>query len=439
MASTVNNKHSFNKLPLIILIICFLLASGLVAAPDSKVIVIQGARIVPVTSPEISKGTIIIKDGYIAEIGENLPIPGGADIIEASGLIAYPGLIDAYSSLGLVEISGVSATVDLRETGRINPQVRALEALRYDSMHIPIARSNGIVAALVAPQGGVISGQSCLIKLDGWTNREMAILHPAAMHIELPQIRTGRAFFTGRGQEQERQDTSKILEELASLFDNARLYEKRKSAHKKNFLLSTPDFDEISESLLPLLNKQIPAVISVHSDRDIKAVIDFVRKQNIQAILYDAEQGFKVAAEISKAGLPVIIGSLYDMPPDPEDGYDALFRNPDILSRAGVKIAFSSSSASLAKDLPYHAAKAAAFGLDKMEALKAVTIYPAEIFGLDKQMGSLEKGKLANVVLADNDILEQRTNIKYVFINGKQVDLSNRYTELLEKYSQRNR
>ena len=178
----------------------------------------------------------------------------------------------------------------------------------------------------------------------------------------------------------------------------------------------------------------MPAMISVHSEKDIRAAIQFVREEGLKAVFYGVEQGFKAADELAKAAIPVVIGSLYDMPPVWEDGYDALFRNPGLMAKAGVKIAFSSSSASVAKDLPYHAAKAAAFGLDKAEALRAVTINPAVILGVDKTMGSLEQGKAANIVLADGDILELRTNIKKVYIDGRETDLSNRYTELLDKF-----
>jgi imidazolonepropionase-like amidohydrolase len=178
-------------------------------------------------------------------------------------------------------------------------------------------------------------------------------------------------------------------------------------------------------------------MISVHSERDIKAAIQFVQDEKLKAVFYGAEQGFKAAAELAKAGIPVVFGSLYDMPPVWEDGYDSIFRNAGLMAKAGVKVAFSSSSASVAKDLPYHAAKAAAFGLDRAEALRAVTINTAEIFGVAKTMGSLEAGKAANIVLADDDILEFRTNIRKVFIDGREIDLSNRYTELLEKFKKR--
>ena len=424
---------------LIALLVIILAPFASAQAKTPGLIAITNARIIPVVGGEIPKGTIIIKDGVIAAIGADVAVPPGAEVFDATGLRAYPGMIDGYSSLGLVEVSGVAATVDSRETGRVNPQARALEAVRYDSMHIPIARSNGITAAVVAPSGGLISGVSCLLRLDGWTNRAMAVKAAAAMPFELPGLRAGRGGFggMGRGGAQVRADGPTLLAELKELFNAARAYEKRRDAAAKNRLLALPEYNQTYECLLPLLKGEMPAMISVHSERDIRAAIAFVRDEKLKAVFYGVEQGFKAADEISKAGIPVVLGSLYDLPPVWEDGYDALFRNPGLLAKAGVKIAFSSSSASAAKDLPYHAAKAAAFGLDKTEALKAVTINTAEIFGVERTLGSLEKGKAANIVLADNDILELRTNIKRVYIDGREADLSNRYTELLEKFKRR--
>lgn len=440
------NAHKIAKIwfsPLISLILAGLVVLALFPAASyasnqsSRVQAIINVKIVPVIGQPLESGSIIIKDGLIADLGSNLSIPPEAKVIDAKGLTAYPGMIDGYSSLGLVEISGVAATVDNRETGRINPQVKAIEALRYDSMHIPIARANGIVAALVAPSGGLIAGQSTLIKLSGWTNRQMAIKESFAMVVELPQIRSGRRSFRGFGGQQPEVTTEKALDELRELFHQARMYEKRRQAARNNLLLPLPEFDETSHFLLPVVKGELPVIFSVHGDQDIIQLIKFVKEEKIKAIFYGVEQGFKVAREIKEAGIPCLIGSLYGLPPVWEDGYDSLFLNPVILNQAGVKIAFSSSSSSSAKDLPYHAAKAAAFGLDRTEALKAVTIYPAEIFGVDDLMGSLEPGKLANIVLANGDLLELGTKIEKVFIEGQEIDLSNRYTELLEKFQKR--
>jgi imidazolonepropionase-like amidohydrolase len=408
--------------------------AGPSAAPaEDKVLAVTNARIVTVSGPEIAKGTLLVRNGRIEAVGADVVVPEGAEIIDASGLTAYPGMIDAYSSLGLVEISGVAATVDNRETGRINPQVRSLEAIRYDSMHIPIARSNGITAALVAPSGGVIAGQSCLLGLDGRTHRDMAIKSPVFLHVELPGIpRRGgfAAMFDGRP----RETADKILEELKALFDIARHYKKMREAAAANLTLPHPQFDETLEALLPVVDGTLPLMISVQADKDILAAVKFVKEQNVRAVFYGAHQAWKTAAAVKESGIPVVFGSLYEMSPVWEDGYDSLYRNPAILHEAGVKIAFSSSSASVAKDLPYHAAKAAAFGLDRGEALRAVTLNTAEILGLGDSLGSLDPGKRADIVLADGDILELGTKIERVFIAGKEVDLSNRYTELLDKF-----
>ncbi len=413
-----------------IFVLCVSLSLAQEKSP--RIIAIKGARIIPVVGEDIDQGIILIKEGKIEDVGKTVTIPSGAQVIEAKGLFAYPGMIDSFSFLGLQEISSIRATVDSSETGRFNPQVRAIEALRPDSMHIPIARANGITAAVVVPTGGLISGQAGLIRLVGWTPEEMVIKSPVAMHIQFPSIPR----FRGR-EAQPREETSKQVEELKDLLNKARSYQKIKDAAQKNTLLPLPEFDETLEFLIPVVNGQLPVMISVQAENDIKTAIKFVKDEKLKAIFFGVVDGWKVAEDIKNSGIPVVFGSLYAMPSKWDDGYDALYRNPGVLAKAGVKFAFSSSSASLAKDLPYHAAKAAAFGLDKREALKGVTIYPAQIFGVEGMMGSLEKGKAANIVLADGDILELRTNIKQVFIDGTQTELSSIYEELLEKFKKR--
>jgi len=434
---SARNRRLLALLPLFALLAP---ASGRTLPAAGKVVAILNVRIVPVAGDDIASGTILIRNGRIEALGAGVDVPAGAEIVEAKGLTAYPGMIDGYSFLGLQEITGVNETVDNRETGRINPQVWAIEALRYDSMHIPISRSNGITAAIVAPTGGVVSGRSVLIKLDGWTNREMVVKNPAALQIELPAIRGARGGGGGLGQRGGGagvQDTGRILAELKDLFAAARAYEKRRNFARKSPAVAPPGFDETSESLLPVIKGEVAVMIAVHADRDIQAAIKFVKEESLRAVFYGAEQGWKVAADLKASGIPVVISSLYAMPPVWDDGYDQLFMNPVRLAQAGVKIAFASGSAAEAKDLPYHAAKAAAFGLDRKTALRAVTLSPAEIFGVDKEMGSLEKGKAANIVLADGDILEQRTTVKAVYIDGKPCDMSSRYTELLDKFKKK--
>ncbi|UCC39117.1 MAG: amidohydrolase family protein [Candidatus Aminicenantes bacterium] len=413
-----------------ILIFCSLFCFADVKSPG--IIAIKSAHIVPVVGDDITDGIILIKDGKIEAIGKNITIPEDARVIDATGLFAYPGMIDGLCSLALYEIGSLRATIDSRETGRINPQLKTVEALRPDSIHVPIARANGITTAHIVPSGGIISGQSGLIRLNGWIPEEMIVKSSVAMHIQFPSVPRSR-----RGETQPREEPSKQIKELKEILNKARYYQKRKEAAQKKPLLPIPEFDEQLEFLLPVVKGELPVFISVYTDKDIKAAIKFVNDEKLKAIFYGVTEGWKVADEIKKSGIPVVFGSLYAMPTKWEDGYDAIFRNPGVLAKAGVKFAFSSQSATLAKDLPYHASRAAAFGLDRREALKGVTIYPAQIFGVDEILGSLEKGKVATIILTDGDILELRTNIKHVFIDGKEVDLSNRYTELLEKYKKR--
>ncbi len=392
---------------------------------------IRGAKIIPVVGEDIEEGIVLIKGKTIEAVGKDVAIPVGTKIIDAEGLLVYPGMIDGLSRLGLQEISSLRATVDYRETGKFNPQAVSVEALRPDSVHIPIARANGITAALVAPAGGLISGQSGLVRLMGWTPQEMVIKSPVAMHINLPTIARPRF---RRTTQPPRKEASKQLKEIKELFRKARFYHKRKLAAEKDIRLRSPEFDEKLEFLIPVVSGETPVMISVHGEKDILDAIKFVKEEKLKGIFYGVTDGWKVVEEIKKSGIPVVFGSMNSMPARWEDGYDSVFRNPSVLNQAGVKIAFSSSSASLAKDLPYHAAKAAAFGLDRREALKAVTIYPAQIFEVDDRMGSLEEGKLANIVIADGDVLELGTHIRHVFIEGVEADLKTLYEELLKKY-----
>ena len=408
---------------------------GMSQEKSSEIIAITDVTIIPVVGQNIPSGTLLIKDGLIEAVGQDIEIPSGAKVIDGKGLYAFPGMIDSTCTLGLEEIGSVPATIDVSETGRINPQVFSVEAIRPDSVHIPISRSNGITTALVVPKGGLIAGKSGLIRLVGYTPDELVIKNPVAMHIEFPSGRSSRRQSTSSTQEQ----ASRQVTELKDLLNKARYYQKRKEAAKKDSQLALPGYNEIFENLLPVINGELPVMISVHAEQDILDAIKFVKDENLKAIFYGVTYGWKIPEKIKESGIPVVFASLYGQPAKWEDGYDAIYRNPSVLSKAGVKIAFSSQSASLAKDLPYHAAKAAAFGLDKQEALKAVTIYPAEIFGMGDKMGSLEKGKIANVVLADGDILELGTNITHVFIDGIEMDLSSLYTELLEKFNKRHK
>lgn len=402
------------------------------AAVETKpgIIVIRGARIVPVVGEEILEGMILVRDGRIEALGRNLAIPEGATIVEAAGLIAYPGMIDSCSSLGLNEISNVAATADSSEIGRINPQLRVADALHMDSVHIPIARASGVTAVHVVPGGAFIAGQSGIIRLSGRIPGDMIVRSPAFMHIHFqatPQFLNGSVVPGGKVDE--------LARELKEILGKARLYGKNRKASLEGSEMPGPEFDEALEFLLPVIDGRLPVMMDVGSKEEIEAALKIVKEEKLKAVLFGAEEAWKVAGAIKEAGIPVILSNMYDFPPNWEDGYDARFRLPAELWKAGVKFALASDKylPPFSIDLPFQASKAAAFGLDGAEALKSVTIRPAEILGVSDLMGSLEPGKAANIVLADGDILDRRTRIIGVFIDGRPVDLSNRYTELLKK------
>ena len=291
---------------------------------------------------------------------------------------------------------------------------------------------NGITSALVVPSGAVISGQSALINLNGWTIDEMILKNPAGIHISFPESEPISDFKTPtKKQIKETKDKFlEIVKNLDELLERARVYD---AALESNI---NPSEDLLLEALKPVIKKELPVIISVNRENDIIEAVKFVNKNKIRAIFYGVTDGWKTASLLAKNNIPVIISSLRS-PRGRFDPYDAIYSNAGILQKAGVKFTFATGDAPSARSLPYHAGKSAAFGLPKDEALKGVTIYPAEIFGVADKVGSLEAGKIANIVVTDGDILEIRTQIKHLFINGRKIGLTTKHTELYEKFRKR--
>jgi imidazolonepropionase-like amidohydrolase len=404
-------------------------------------IAIRNGRIFTVSGPVIEKGTVVITGGRIAAVGANVSIPAGARVIDATGLSVYPGMIDAGTVLGLMEIGSVAGTVDVGEIGDNNANIHVDVAIHPDSSHIGVTRVNGITAALTAPRGGQISGQSALINLDGWTPAEMVVKSPVAMHINWPGD-SGRGFefafqarrrsVTELRREQERQ-----IESLKKILKDAIAYADAKDAQAKDPSLPKQDTDLKMEALIPVVRGQLPVIVNVNVERDIKAAIKFADEMKLKMIIAGGVEAYKVAAELKTKNIPVIVGPVYRMPVNEDDPYDMVNANAGLLSKAGVKIAFQTSSSSESRDLPYQAGISAANGLAKEEALKAVTLYPAEILGVADQLGSIDKGKIANVIVTDGDPLEILTQVKHLIIAGREVPLTSRHTELYEKYKAR--
>lgn len=436
------------KLSLLLVIILNALLALLSAAQtktDNGVIAIRNAKIITVTGETIPRGTVVIKDGKIAALGATVTVPPNAKIIDATGLSVYPGMIDSYTTMGLVEVGqGAPGTVDTTELGDFNPNAKALTAVNPHSEEIAVARYNGITSVLTCPQGGLISGQCAFINLDGWTPQEMKLSAPAAMHVVYPTAGGGGrggfggGGFGGGGGEAARLARERRLEELRKKLEAAQEYLQAKEASARDKSIPARPTDLGLEALIPVVKGEVPVLVNASDKREIEGALDLADKFKLKLIIHGGEEAAQVADKLKAKNVPIVLGAVLDLPEREDDAYDSSYARAGELHKAGVKFCFTSSdTATDVRLLPFHAGTAAAFGLPKEEALKAVTIYPAQIFGIDKLVGSLETGKIANLIVTDGDPLELRTRVKHMFINGKPVDLTSRHTRLNDKFKDR--
>jgi imidazolonepropionase-like amidohydrolase len=403
-------------------------------------VAIRNATIVPVTSAPITRGTIVFANGVITAIGANVDIPAGATVIDGSGLSVYPGLIDSGSSVGLIETDSVAGSVDTTELGELNANAMAAVAINPHSELIPVTRVNGVTHVVSTPEGGIISGQSALIQLAGWTPPEMVVKAPLAMNIRFPQLRGSPLVDVPQDEEGEkdrRKSYTEQIDRLRDLFRDARAYAKAAAARTSDPKVRRFDRDLILEALVPVVEGREPVMMHANQARDIKAALEFADEFELKVILAGAHDVARVLPELKKRNVPVILGPILALPAREDDPYDLLFSNAKTLYDNGIRFAIQSAESHNTRNLPYHAASCAAFGLPKEEALKAVTIYPAQIFGVADRLGSLEVGKQANVIVTDGDPLEIRTSVERVFIAGEDIPMDSRHTLLYEKFKNR--
>lgn len=402
-------------------------------------VAIRNATIVPVSSAPIANGTIVIANGVIAAVGRDAAIPSDATVIDGTGLSVYPGMMDAGSTIGLVEVDSVAGTVDTAELGDFNPNAKAIVAVNPHSEVVPVTRVNGITHALTVPGGGVVSGQSAVIQLAGWTPQQMLLKAPAAMHLRFPRLRS-RPLVDAPEEEAEKErkkSYTRSVDELRDLFRNAQAYAKASAARSSDRNVRRFDRDLALEALVPVIEGRVPVVMHAELERDIRAALAFADEFKLKVILAGAQDVARVIPDLKSRNIPVILGPTLALPQREDDPYDLLFMNAKVLHDNGILFAFQTTDAHNSRNLPYNAAAAAAFGLPKDEALKAVTLYPARIFGLADRLGSLEPGKVANVIVTDGDPLEIRTNVLRVFIGGEDIPMDSRHTLLYEKFKTR--
>lgn len=428
-------------------VLCFSTLTAAGQSQPSGVYAITHAKIFTVSGSPIEDGTLVIRDGKIAAVGANLEIPAGATNIDGKGLQVYPGLFDSVTQMGLSEISAVSATVDTSETGTYNPDVVAATAISPSSEHIPVTRASGITEVLAVPASGgfdsgggrgMIGGQATAIHLAGWTINDMLIKKTVAMVINWPVIQTRTFDFSTFSQREKpfteaKQEYEKQVNELSDYFDRARHYAQAMGHGGPS------DFqrDLKLEALAPVIRGQLPALVFADRVRDIRNAVEFCDKQKFKMVLAGGQEAYKVKDLLRSKGIPVILRPTLTLPREEDDPYDVLLSQPAELAQAGVKFAFASFDNSFARRLGQQAANAVAHGLPYDTALKAVTVYPAEIFGVADQVGTLEVGKVANVIVTNGDPLELTTDLKYLFIKGQRTSLDNKHLRLYEKYLNR--
>jgi imidazolonepropionase-like amidohydrolase len=349
-------------------------------------------------------------------------------------------MIDAGTNLGLAEIPlGANATVDVAEVGDMNANAKAITGINPHSSHVNVTRVNGITTVLSFPAGGTIAGQSAVINLWGSTQAEMAVVPTFGLVINFPRI----ALFSGFGQPAlefseavKRRDQR--LEELKKIFRDAESYGRVLDAYAKDKSLPAPQTDLKLEAMVPYVRGEKPVIFTAERERDIRGVIKFVEETRVKGIILGGQEAWKAADGLKKNNIAVIYTNIYNLPVRDDDAYDYLFEAPSKMQQAGVKFAISTGNdGAEVRDLPYHAGLAGAYGLSKDEALKSVTLYPAQILGIADRFGSIEQGKTANIVVTDGDLLEPRTNVNYLFINGRLLPLTSRHTELYEQFKDR--
>jgi imidazolonepropionase-like amidohydrolase len=404
---------------------------------------IRNARIVTVSGETIENGTVVISNGKIAAVGANVSVPVGAETIDGKGLSVYPGMIDAGTNLGLVEISGgAPSTVDVAETGEMNANAKAIMAVNPHSSHVNVTRVNGITSVLSMPAGGIVSGQATVINLAGSTQSEMAVVPAFGLVVNFPRITTFNFNFQTGRQPVEFSEAVKQrdrqIDNLKKLFKDAENYGRVQDAYAKDKTLPYPATNIRMEAMVAYARGEKPVIFVAERERDIRAVVRFADEMKIKAIIIGGQEAWKAADLLKQKDVAVIYTNIYNLPVQEDDNYDYLFEAPSKLQKAGVRFCISTGNdGAEVRDLPYQAGIAGAFGLSPQEALKSVTLYPAQILGVADRLGSIETGKTANIVVTDGDLLEPRTNVKYLFINGRLLPLTSRHTELYEQFKDR--
>ncbi len=399
------------------------------AAAWAQVTVLQNATVHPISAPAIEQAQVVMADGKIVDVGVDLDVPADATVIDLTGHHLYPGFVHPATQLGLTEISSVAGTVDTREMGQINAALNVEVAVNHDSELLPASIAGGILTAHIIPGGGLIQGHSAVMNLDGWSWEEMLIASQAGQHIAFPP---------GAVDDEDNEDLSRIN----SVLDQARHWHQADAAASAGNGERPPRNDQL-QALGPLLAGETPLMLHANRYDVMEAALDWADTQGFDNVVLVATPDVQhIASRLADADIPVILKNVYALPMRRHDGYDASFKAPRVLAEAGVKFAIADATRGMdvanARNLPFQAGSAVAHGLDPDIAMKAVTLWPAEILGVGDQLGSLEPGKRATLFAANGHPLEPMTQITHVWIDGARYALSDvKARRLYDRYRQR--
>ncbi len=400
---------------------------------------LTNCRIETVANGAIESGTLVIENGRIAAVGADVAVPSGAQTVDCAGGTVYPGMIDSGTRLGLVEIGSLAETRDFAEIGELTPHMKALTAVNPNSVSIPVTRVNGVTTALTEPTGGLLPGTAALVNLFGYTPQQMHVGGFEAVVLDYPS--TGRRGpWDDREESEIEKQAKKALDKLNEVWDQAELYARIDSAYAAEPEEGRrPELVPAMQALVPVVRGEVPLILKASAAPDIRSALGWVEERGLMenVIFSGVEEGWRVADKLAEAGIPCLVGPVLSVPSRASDRFDKAYANPGLLAEAGVEIALRTGEAENVRNLPYHAGFAVAYGLSKEDALRAVTLGPARIFGVGSELGSLEEGKQATLFVADGDPFETSTTITHLFIEGYQVPLESRHTELYDEFLER--
>ncbi len=429
MRKTMKKTFKILLITLIVPFVAFAQSPNAIERAETSKYALTNATIYTVTNGIIENGTIIINNGVIEAVGADVQIPGDAVVLDYSGREIYPGMIDSGTRLGLSEISSISEANDFREFGAITPQMQALTAVNPNSAAIPVTRVSGVTTALTMPAGGPLPGTAATINLFGYTPDQMSA---GSKGIVMNFPSSAQRGWRRRTPEQIEKARERAQKTINDAFDKAELYAKIESSDDARYY---PEMEALAE----VVKGETMLYIEVDAAKDILSAIDWVQERGYEkVVLTGVSEGWRVADSIAAAGIPVITGPVLSTPTRSSDAYDAAYKNPGIMQKAGVKVAIRTMDTENSRNLPYNAGFAATYGMGREEALKAITINAAEIMGIGDELGSIEVGKKANIFVSSGDPFRTDTDIIDVFIDGYKVPMTSRHIELYQEFLDRN-